>query len=97
MEVLKYEADSVQSKIGQRIIAETPDIGPFDDNLAGVRAQDTGDHAEECGLPAPRGTDDEQHFAKMSNKTYAIYRRLFGLALAKPFCQTAGNDRLIFR
>jgi len=43
-------------------------------------------HAEKRGLAATGGTDDEQHLAKVSDKSDTIHGNHLGIALAKPFC-----------
>ena len=96
MVVLKDEADGVQTEISQLVIAQSPDIGPFDCHLAGVGTQDAGNHAEQRGLAAAGGADDEQHLAKVSDKPDTIHGSHLGLAFAKPFCQIGCDDRLIF-
>ena len=58
--------------------------------------QDAGNHAQHGGFAAARGTDDEEHLAKMSDqRDTIIYGNLLGFAFTKPFGQTGCNNCLI--
>ena len=96
MVVLEDEANGVQAERSQLVIIQSPDIGPFDSHLASVGTQNTRDHAEQRGLAAAGGADDEQHLAKVSDQPDSIHGRHPGIAFAEPFCQIRCDDRLIF-
>ena len=95
MVILKDETNGIQTEIRQLVIVQRPDICSFDFDVAGVRSQDAGNHAQHGGLAAAGGTDDEQHLAKMSNQRDTIYGNLLGFAFTKPFGQTSGNNCLM--
>src|SRR5208283_1962362 len=97
MVVLKDETNCVQTEISQLVIVQSPDIGPFDGHLTGVGTQDTGDHAEQRGLAAAGGADDEQHLAKVSDQPDTIHGSHLRIAFAKPFCQIGCDNGPIFR
>jgi len=94
--VLKNEADGVEAKISQLILAQAPDIFALDTHAASVRSQDARDHAQKRGLPAARWAHDEDHLAKVRNKADRVYRRHVRCALAKVLRQPDSNDRFAF-
>ena len=95
MVILKDEANRVQPEIRQLVIVQRPNIGSLHFHVAGVGPQDAGNHAEHGRLAAAGGADDEQHLAKVRDQSNLIHRRHLGLACAKPFGQTGGNDCLM--
>jgi len=93
--MLEDKAYCVQTEISQLVVGLRPDFGPINGYLAAAWTQDAGNHAERRGLTAARGTDDEQHLAKVGDKRDPIYGRNLGVAFAKPVCQ-AGCDNGFF-
>ena len=82
--VLKHKPDCIQAEIGQLVVVHRPDIRAIDGHLAFAWAQDSGDHAERRGLSTSGGADNEQHFAKVGDKSDMIYGCYLGLAFTKP-------------
>ena len=95
MVILKDEANRVETEIRQLVIVQRPNIGSLHFDVAGVGPQDAGNHAQHGRLAAAGRTDNEQHLAKVRDQPNLIHRRHPGLACAKPFGQTGGNDCLM--
>src|ERR1700690_1180634 len=62
--VLEYEADCVQPEIRQFVVVQRPYVRAVDLHATLVGTQDSREHAQQCGLAAAGGPDDEQHFAE---------------------------------
>ena len=90
MIVLEYEADLVQPELGERVVADAPDVGALDLHGAAVRPQDAGDHAEHRGLAAAGRTDDIEHLAEMGLEAHVLDGMGLRLALAEPFVEAHG-------
>ena len=85
----------LQPEVGQLVLVKRPDIGSLDRHGAGVGPQDAGDHAEQRGLAAAGGADDEQHLAEICVKGGVIYSDSLGVAFSKPFDQTRCRNRYV--
>ena len=58
------EGQVLEDEIDRAAVGRNPRHGaPADQDVPGVRLQEAGDHAQECGLAAPRGAEDREEGA----------------------------------
>ena len=82
MEVLKHKADLVQPELGKGIVRQAPNLNAFNLHGAGIRPENSRDHAEHRGLAATGWADDVQDLAEERLEVHVLDRMGLGGAFA---------------